>query len=257
VKSGDWVNKERDHYVTREETRAVLDACLDVEWRAIVALARYAALRCPTEVLGLRWADVLWGTGRLRVQSQKTKHHSGAGIRFVPICPELEAILAECFEAAEPGAEFVIMRYRGARSNLRTQLGRIIADAGLKPWPKLFQNMRATRETEWIKEENFSESTVSEWVGHTVAVGRKHYHQSMEADFERARKGGAKCGAVAAQNAVQQTAAGKRGEAQQGQGQGRNVSQEYELCASGVSGAPGCAKPGEESTPRLGLEPRT
>ena len=42
----------------------------------------------------------------------------------------------------------IITRYRDRNSNLRTQLERIIRKSDLKPWPKLFQNLRATRETE-------------------------------------------------------------------------------------------------------------
>ena len=39
-------------------------------------------------------------------------------------------------------------RYRNDNTNLRTQLRRTIRKAGLKPWPKLFQNLRSTRGTE-------------------------------------------------------------------------------------------------------------
>ena len=39
-------------------------------------------------------------------------------------------------------------RYRDANANLRTRLARIIERAGLEVWPKLFQNLRLTRETE-------------------------------------------------------------------------------------------------------------
>ncbi|MCP4376076.1 MAG: hypothetical protein GY794_07890, partial [bacterium] len=35
--------------------------------------------------------------------------------------------------------------------NLRTQAHRIIKRAGLKPWPKVFQNCRSTRETELVE----------------------------------------------------------------------------------------------------------
>ena len=44
-------------------------------------------------------------------------------------------------EQAEPGTEYVITRYRETNVNLRTQLQKIIERAGLKPWPKLFQNL--------------------------------------------------------------------------------------------------------------------
>jgi hypothetical protein len=46
----------------------------------------------------------------------------------------------------------VITRYWQSNINLRTQLLWIIKRAGVKPWPKLFQNLRATRATELADE---------------------------------------------------------------------------------------------------------
>ena len=66
----------------------------------------------------------------------------------MPLFPELLPHLELCFDQAEPGEEFVITRYRRPNSNLRTLMMKIIRRAGLKPWPKLFQNLRSTRETE-------------------------------------------------------------------------------------------------------------
>jgi hypothetical protein len=37
-----------------------------------VALCRFAGLRCPTEVLALRWGDVLWDQERMNVPNVKT-----------------------------------------------------------------------------------------------------------------------------------------------------------------------------------------
>ncbi len=62
--------------------------------------------------------------------------------------PELRTALMVAFEQAPEGAVHVIARYRNKNSNLRTQFTRILDRAGLKPWPKLFHNLRATRQTE-------------------------------------------------------------------------------------------------------------
>jgi len=61
---------------------------------------------------------------------------------------------------------------------------RIIRKAGLKPWPKLFQNLRATRETELS--EIFPSHVVCQWIGHTQEVAKKHYLQVTEDHFARA-----------------------------------------------------------------------
>jgi len=68
----------------------------------IVALSRYAGLRCPSEHLGLTWGDILWDKNRFVVRSPKTEH-VGKAQRVVPIFPELYPYLRDAFEAAEPG----------------------------------------------------------------------------------------------------------------------------------------------------------
>jgi hypothetical protein len=118
--------------------------------------------------------------------------------------PELLPYLREVFEKAEPGTEYVITRYRQANCNLRTQLERIINKAGLKRWPKLFQNLRSTRQTELA--EQWPEHVVCAWIGNSKAMAREHYLQVTEEHFERAA-GIFIRSDEAAQNAAQQNTA--------------------------------------------------
>jgi hypothetical protein len=111
-------------------------------------LSRWGGLRCPSEHLLLKWSDVDFANGRMTVHSPKTEHHEGKATRLVPIFPELEPLLLEAHTAAPEGDGPVITKYRDSNANLRTQLYRIILRAGLVPWPKLFHNLRSTRETE-------------------------------------------------------------------------------------------------------------
>lgn len=120
----------------------------------------------------------------MRVPSPKTEHHVGGESRLVPIFPELLPYLREVFEAAEPGSEYVISRYRKPAINLRKNLERIIEKAGLKIWPKLFQNLRATRQTELC--EQWPEHVVCAWIGNSQQVARKHYLHVTDEHFERA-----------------------------------------------------------------------
>ncbi len=176
-------NPERFYFVTREEAERVINACPDAEWRLIFALSRYARLRCPSEHLALKWSDIDWENGRIRITSPKTERH-GKGTRIIPIFPELLPHFEDAFEMAQEGAEFAIMRYRSTNANLRTQLIRIIARAGIKHWPKLFQNLRSTRETELA--EDFPIHVVCQWIGNTEAIAAKHYLQVTEDHFSRA-----------------------------------------------------------------------
>jgi hypothetical protein len=122
--------------------------------------------------------------GRFLVHSPKTEHHENRGERSVPIFRELRPYLEDVFEQAEPGTVYVINRYRNAKVNLRTQLLRIIAKAGLTPWPKLFHNLRASRETELAS--FYPLHVVCSWIGNTFAVAAGHYLQVTNEDFEKA-----------------------------------------------------------------------
>jgi integrase len=177
-------NQSRQYFITRTEAKKVINACPDAEWRLLFALSRYGGLRCPSEHLMLRWEDVNWEHDRITIHSPKTEHHEGGESRIIPIFPELRPHLQEVWDLAEDGAEYVITRYRDRNSNLRTQLNRIIKKAGLKPWPKLFHNLRSTRETELA--EQFPMHTVCSWIGNSQLIAAKHYLQVTEEHFEKA-----------------------------------------------------------------------
>lgn len=186
-------NKSREYFITREEADKVLAACPDAQWKLLFALSRFGGLRCPSEHLRLRWGDVNWETNRITVRSPKTEHHEGKAERVIPLFPELrpylQAVLNELLADFDPkekrlSEQRVITRYREVNANLRTQLQRIIRKAGLVPWPKLFQNLRATRETELAEE--YPMHVVCDWIGNSQAVAAKHYLQTTDEHFAKA-----------------------------------------------------------------------
>jgi hypothetical protein len=141
------------------------------------------------------WQDVNWEKNRILIHAPKQEHHADGGDRWIPIFPELRPHLEECFDLADAGAVYVITRYRDSENtNLPTQLQRIIKRAGLKPWPKLFHNLRASRETELAQ--TYPLHTVCEWIGNSARIASAHYLQVTEAEFERASQGGAESGAL-------------------------------------------------------------
>jgi hypothetical protein len=123
-------------------------------------------------------------------------HLEDGGDRWVPIFPELRPHLEEVFELAEPGAFHVITRHRGTYLNLRTQLQRIIRRPGLTAWPKLFQNLRASRQAALAAE--YPLQVLCDWIGNSEAVAEKHHLQVTESDFDGAAGSAAKGGAVSA-----------------------------------------------------------
>ena len=78
-----------------------------------------------------------------------------------------------------------------------THFRRIIARAGLKPWPRLFHNLRASCATDWV--ERFPAHVVAGWLGHSPLVAARYYLQTRDAHFDLATggaEGGAKSGAI-------------------------------------------------------------
>jgi integrase len=204
--------EDRFRFVTRAESAAVLAACPDVEWRVIFALARFGGLRCPSEILPLTWGDVDWAGQRITVHSPKTEGHDGKASRIVPLFPELAEPLQAAFDAAAPGATFIITRYRNTNANLRTYLLRIIGKAGLTPWPKLFVNLRASRACELA--ERFPAHVCADWLGHSPLIAAKHYLRVRSEDFTRAVASGPEAAQKVAQKAAQQPTAIQKNELQ-------------------------------------------
>lgn len=58
VKAPAQTNESRKAFITLEQTAKLLEACPDTDWKLIVSLCRFGGLRCPSEVLALRWGDV-------------------------------------------------------------------------------------------------------------------------------------------------------------------------------------------------------
>jgi integrase len=142
-------------------------------------LARFGGLRCPSDVLALRWEWVDLPGHRMQVFAPKTN-----SFRAVPIFPELLPYLADAFDRAE----FVVNRGsdigdRALYSGFKKRLKRA-GVTRVTPWPKLFQNLRSTRETELV--EKFPVHVVAGWLGNTPSVATQHYLQVTDDHFRRA-----------------------------------------------------------------------
>ena len=125
------INNAREFFVTPKMAEDVLRACPDIEWQLIFALCRYGGLRCPSEVLRLRWVDIDWERNRVTIHASKTEHHRDGGICQIPMFPELRPHLEAAWGLAEKGATHVIGRYRQATGALVKAIGWHLDDACL------------------------------------------------------------------------------------------------------------------------------
>ena len=64
---------------------------------------------------------------------------------------------------------------------------KIMLRAGIAPWPKLIQNLRASFETDLLngKYGKFALTTIAKWLGHSVKVMLEHYGRIQQSDFDQ------------------------------------------------------------------------
>lgn len=233
-----------DFTVTPEMTTSILAVAPDAEWRLIIALGRYGGLRVPSEIFTLKWSAVDFERGRFTIRSPKTEHFAGKGFRVCPIFPELRPYFEEAFLASSNGTgridgnRHVVETHRPDSGNLGTQFCRIIRRAGFEPWPNLWRNCRATRQTEL--ENSFPTHVVCAWLGNSPAVASRHYLRVTDGHFEQAIGGGAPGGANVPEVVQNKTGQGRT---KRDTAKGRNDSE------TPVSPA----KPMKNATPSSGL----
>jgi len=182
-------NVKRQRFVTRDEITKALAATTCPQLRAVIALSRFAGLRVPSEIVALKWNDIDLEAGQMTIYSPKTERHADCGLRVCPIFPELRPHLQALSDLAKPGIECplsapVFNRWKSSTQNLRTTFLKVLARAGLQPWPKLFHNLRASRQTELLAE--FPAADVCAWLGNTQAVAMKHYAMPTADSFKKA-----------------------------------------------------------------------
>jgi integrase len=182
IKCGVVANPDRARFITRETIARLLEFC-EPKLRLAVALSRFGGVRSPTELANLQWSDVIWDTKRIVIRKHKTKR------RVIPIFPELSPFMERAYDDAKDGASDVVpgVTYKNAKrtsSSLDYQLKKSIRLAGLERWPRLWHNMRASRQTEL--EANHPSHVVCAWLGNSPETARNHYLQVTESDFDKA-----------------------------------------------------------------------
>jgi integrase len=173
------VNRGKDFFVSREIIGSILNEVRNLEFRAIIVLARFGGLRCPSEILPLEWTAVNWDRQTLAVYAPKTDTH-----RVVPLFPELDEALSPLFEAAADGATKLFPRHQITGSGLDKTLERACKRAGVPFWQKPWNNMRGTRVTEL--QDEYPIKVAADWLGHSPVTALKHYAQVVKEHHARA-----------------------------------------------------------------------
>lgn len=161
----------KKNFIERTTIDRVIAATDDPHFAAVLALSRYGGLRIPSEVYPLTPTDI--GTDRLRVTDTKR-----SCVRDIPLFPELSPHI----DAVRSLHESSVCRL--SPSGITSRLLRLLAKTDITPWPKPWHAMRASRETELIRD--FGITTACTWIGNSPAVAAKHYAQVSPDDWRRA-----------------------------------------------------------------------
>lgn len=214
-----------------------------------MGLCRFAEFRCPSELAGLAWGDVDLVERRLLVRSPKTAHHEGHAVRLVPIAPKLAPLLEDLYDLADADEPGLFPKLRDP-TNLRTTMHKIIARAGLTPWPRLFQNMRASCATDWASE--FPIHDAASWLGHSPMIAAQHYLKPRDEHSRKAAGlgGGAQSDARVGPKAAQSIAADSSTES-------KRTPQALGIADFLPHDAKGCCASHSGLVGGRGLEPRT
>ena len=161
-------------YVDKKKFNRLMAACPDRDWRIFLGLCRLAALR-RTESLSLG-SERIRGK-RLQVIADTQWRPKDRDARWIPICPELQKLLAEA-----PQGKLV-----GGLTNgkIKKQFPKILRKARVKPYEKPFQSMRKSCIRDWSMKH--AAHVVRQWSGHaSMDTMDKYYLQTPESEYDRA-----------------------------------------------------------------------
>lgn len=167
-------NPNRLHYVDLECFHQVLEKIQDPEFRLVVALGRFAGFRIPSETQAMLWSDINFEKKMMRVRSEKKAADPNGGHRPCPIFEELMPFFDNLNnQQIKQEAKVLTNLSLRKNTNLRTAFQRHIKNAGVKPWPRLFQNLRASALTDLAERHPLPQ--VCKWLGNSTRVAERHY----------------------------------------------------------------------------------
>jgi len=183
---------EEYFFLPVDDAQRIIDALPTAQLKLLFGLARWAGLRVGSEPRALKWSDIDWQGRTMLIHAKKTKRHKGKGQRVCPLFPELVPLLEARRAEAGPDDIYVLPFLHGrSDASLRDFIERAAKKAGVEMWPRMWQKIRSTRQTEL--EDRFPSHVVCKWLGNSAKIAEKHYlrvngsHYSAAADWATPR----------------------------------------------------------------------
>jgi integrase len=174
------VGAGKKEYIPAATIKAVIEHCVTTEWKLLFAFGRFVGCRMPSEIQNLTWDDVNRESNTILLKSPKTEHHEGRSERVVPIFPEIDALLSQRWAEADEGEVHVFPSLRH-HSNTATTAAKFVKAAGFAIWPKFWNSMRASCETDLM--DRYGLRRACAWIGNSPEVAMKHYALIKRSDY--------------------------------------------------------------------------
>tara|TARA_Y100000361_G_scaffold62810_1_gene55238 strand:- start:132 stop:1256 length:1125 start_codon:yes stop_codon:yes gene_type:complete len=162
-------------FVEQKAVLSLIDEVEIPELKIVLALCRFGGLR-RHECALLRWRDIDFEAGKMTVRSNKTPP-----IRTTPLFKILKPILEEY---KRDDHKKVQAKWDCDSNGPDSALRFFCKKKKLAIWPRPFQNLRASRETELL--DRYSVADVCSWIGNSPQVAMKHYAMARNENFQHA-----------------------------------------------------------------------
>jgi integrase len=175
-------NIKVDHtYIPADERfEAMLDDEPNVQYRAYIAIMRYAGLR-RNEPLSLKWEHIDFSRRRIivpgradgRITTKKRR-------RELPLDPRLDRHLLGMLVASPDRST---RPFAGCNPTVLRETIRRMVERSKYPVTFTPQSLRVSRENDWMQEHPQAE--VAAWLGHSTMTQMRYYHQPLSPASQR------------------------------------------------------------------------
>lgn len=158
-------------FISADLVVRVMAACTDPELHLVIALSRFAGLRISSEIRHMEWSHFDRERARLRVIDTKRGCE-----RLVPI----SIVVLQSLDR-QPAGELLGQIRTLSHAAITARFTRLLHQCNIAPWSPLWHSMRASRETEWIRQ--FGVATATQWIGNSPTVALRNYGTVPDTDW--------------------------------------------------------------------------